>query len=342
LIPRIEGIAHTLADQVEGADREEDGEAGQEHEHPRVGIEHVLEAVRHQEPPRGGRLRSAETEEAERAFEEDGRPHSERRRHQRRRKAIGQHVHQQRAQPRAAQCAARLDVGHLPDAQRLGAHEPRSVRPARERDDRHGAEERGALEHALRGQEQEQQREAQQHLGGARDGHVDDAAQVPGEHSQKEADRHLDQGRHDAHAERGAGAVQQAGKNVAASAVGAERMFRARRLRQRPFQIGERWNGVGPVANGRPQRPVAGAKVARNEAAQRPVLDQVGKEVEGALLPQHDRPVARDEIREQGQQEEAERKAQPEQVPAPEREAPPRAAPHAGLPRSEMRGSTAA
>jgi len=36
---RIEGIAHTLRDQVEGGHREEDGEAGQEHEHPRVGIE---------------------------------------------------------------------------------------------------------------------------------------------------------------------------------------------------------------------------------------------------------------------------------------------------------------
>jgi len=99
---RIEGIAHTLADQVECGHRKEDGEAGQEHEHPRVGIEHVLEAVRHQEAPGGGRLRSAETEEAERAFEEDGRPHAERRRYQRRREAVGQHVNQQRPQPRAA------------------------------------------------------------------------------------------------------------------------------------------------------------------------------------------------------------------------------------------------
>ena len=136
--------------------------------------------------------------------------------------------------------------------------------------------------------------------------------------------------------------MQQAGKHVATGAVGAQQVIRARRLRQRPFQIGERWNGVGPVANGRPQRPVAGAKVAGNEAAQPPVLDQVGKEIEGALLPQHDRPIARDEIREQGQQQEPEGKAQPEQVPAPEREAPPCAAPHAGLPRSEMRGSSAA
>ena len=161
-------------------------------------------------------------------------------------------MHPQGAEPRAAQRAARLDVRHFPDAHCLGAHEPRSVRPARERDDRHGAEERSALEHALRGQEQEQQREAQQHLGGAGDGHVDEAAQVPSEHSQKEADRHLDQGRRDADPERGAGAMQQAGKHVAAGAVGAQQVIRARRLRQRLFQIGERWNGVGPVANGRP------------------------------------------------------------------------------------------
>ena len=46
--------------------------------------------------------------------------------------------------------------------------------------------------------------------------------------------------------------MQQAGKHVAAGAVGAQQVIRARRLRQRPFQIGERRNGVGPVANGRP------------------------------------------------------------------------------------------
>jgi len=220
-MPRIEGIAHTLADQVEGGHREEDGEAGQEHQHPRVGIEHVLEPVRHQDAPRRGRLRSAEPEEAERAFEQDGRPYAERRRHQRRREAVGQDVHQQRAQPRAAQGAAGLDVGHLTDAQRLGAHEPRGVGPTRERDDRHGAEQSCALEDALRGQEQEEQREAEQHFGGARDGQIDEAAQVPGEHSQKKADRHLDRRRRDAHPERSTGAVQQAGKHVAAGAVGA-------------------------------------------------------------------------------------------------------------------------
>jgi len=98
-MPRIEGVAHALADQVEGAHREEDGQAGQEHQHPGVGIEHVLEAIRHQEAPGGGRLRGAETEEAERAFEEDGRPDAERRSHQRRREAVGQDVDQQRAQP---------------------------------------------------------------------------------------------------------------------------------------------------------------------------------------------------------------------------------------------------
>ena len=79
---------------------------------------------------------------------------------------------EQRAPARAAQRTARLDVGHLPDAKRLGAHEPRGVRPAGETDDGQGAEQGGPLEDALNGEEEQQQGKAHQHFHGASDRRV--------------------------------------------------------------------------------------------------------------------------------------------------------------------------
>jgi len=250
-------------------------------------------------------------------------------------------VHQQGAQPRAAQRAAGLDVRHLPHAHRLRAHEPRSIGPAGERDDCHRAHQRGALEDALSGEEQQEQGEAEQHLRGPGDGHVDESAQVAGEDAERESDDDLCCGSRAADPERGARTMQQTREGIAARIVGAERMVRAGRLRQRTFQRGQWRDGVGAMPQRRPERPIRPSQIARAEAAQRPILHQIGKQIERARLPEDDGPVAGDEVREQRQQREQERKAEPDQVPAPRREPFPDAGSQVRRPLSDTRGSAA-
>jgi len=114
LMPRIEGIAHTLADQVKAVTARKMARPGKSTSTRAVGIEHVLEPVRTSDAPSTRSAPERRTEEAERAFEQDARPYAERRRHQRRREAVGRRAPAS-VRSRELPAAAGLDVGQSHD-----------------------------------------------------------------------------------------------------------------------------------------------------------------------------------------------------------------------------------
>src|SRR2546428_2329028 len=93
--------------------------------------------------------------------------------------------------------------------------------------------------------------------------------------------------------------MQQTREGVAARIVGAERMVRAGRLRQRTFQRGQWRGGGGALPPRRAERPIPPPPITRAEAPPPPPLPPTWEKKERARPPSEDRAVPCGEIRAQ-------------------------------------------
>ena len=188
--------------------------------------------------PRGRAALDAHAEERQRRLEQDVGRDQQGGVDDQRREEVRQDLAHDDPPVRGAQRAGRLDELLLAQGQDLAAHDARDVGPVDDRDDHDDDGEAGldeAVEAALRAgagrrqaEAEEQDREGQHHVDGARQQRVDPAAVEAGQQADDRADEDGDAGRDQGHLERDAGAVDRAREDVAAEAVDAERMLGGR------------------------------------------------------------------------------------------------------------------
>src|ERR1700761_1518463 len=221
----IQGIAESVAEQVEGHDRDEDGQARNDHEHRVDRVEPVTHGVgQHSAPAWGGRD-EADAQVVQRRLEQDVRGDEQRRVDQDRRDQVGQQLAEQNVRRAGTHTAGRVDEFALAQGQDLPAHDPAHIGPGEKADDENkqndpeavtGKAEGGIGDHADQGDGENQQRKSQEHVHGPGDDGVDPATEIAGDDAEEYPDDH-GQGRgQETDQQRVAGAVDDPGQHVTA------------------------------------------------------------------------------------------------------------------------------
>ena len=176
---RVEGILQAVAEQVEGEHGEQQRKPGEQHVPPR-GVEDRSGVGEHL-PPAGRGRAHADAEERERRLEQDVGRDQQAGVDDQRRREVGEDLAEDDARVGCPQRAGGVDELPLAQREHLAAHDPHDVGPVEQRDDR---DDRGdarldrpfdAAAHAARGPQpeaDEQHREAQHHVGEAREQRV--------------------------------------------------------------------------------------------------------------------------------------------------------------------------
>src|ERR1700761_809329 len=221
----IQGIAESVAEQVEGHDGDEDRQARNDHEHRVDRVKTVTHGVgQHSAPAWGGRD-EADAQIVQRRLEQDVRGDEQRRVDQDRRDQIGQQLAQQNVRRAGTHTAGRVDEFALAQGQDLPAHDPAHIGPGEKADDENqqnnpeavtGKAEGGIRDHADQGDGENQQRESQEHVHGPRDDGVNPAPEIAGDDAEKHPDDHGQRGRQEADQQRVAGANDDPGQHVTA------------------------------------------------------------------------------------------------------------------------------
>src|SRR3546814_9915111 len=137
-LARVEGIAQTVAKEIEAEHDKEDRRAGPPGHPGRLG-EEVLRYVQHGAPARRRRL-LAEAEEGERRLQDDGGGDGERRLHQHRRENVGQDVAQDDGEVGDADGARAFHIVLRLHAEHLASGEADEDRHCRKRSEEHTSE----------------------------------------------------------------------------------------------------------------------------------------------------------------------------------------------------------
>src|SRR5579883_58654 len=231
---RVQRVVEALADEVDGEDRKQNGDAGNGAEPPRrpqigaAGADH--EAPAHD-------VGIAEAEKGQSRFDEDRRRDEERAGDDDGREAVRQDLAEDHLEIAHAEHDRGLDEFAPPQAEELAANEARDGRPADDGDGDDGAGERWAED----GDEHDGEDEGGdrlEELGEAHQQVVDESAIEAGEGADEGADEERRQCRDEADHQRGAGAMSDPRRHVAAERVRAEEM-RAEGRQERLVDDGE-------------------------------------------------------------------------------------------------------
>src|SRR5215831_6142342 len=230
--PRIEQVADAVAQQVEGENRDGDGEPGEQHQPPRWN-EPGIECVGQHIAPGRRRRRDADAEETQRCFDDDGNSKVGRRQDQEGGNALRQDMPEHQANVGGPEAARSLHERHLFERQDYGAyHAPpeRYPRDGNRHDDRAGA---GTQRHGNRHGEHEIG-EGLHEFDGALARDVKAPAEEPAGKTPQAAERGPEQHGAERHRERRAAAPHDAAQRIAADLIGAEAVFDARWFRHDP------------------------------------------------------------------------------------------------------------
>src|SRR5919197_6201133 len=228
--PRVERVADAVAEEVEGEDGENEGRPGED-EVPPGGAEDRGGLGDHLPPARLGRV-DADAEVRERRLEQDVLRDDQRRVDDDRCDEVRQDLAEEDRSVRSPACARGLDEGLFANREDLAPDDAPDVRPVDD-DDRHDHRRQAGLDEALGAaaaeragggdpEREQQDRKRERDVDEARDGGVDEAAVVAGDHPQDDAAGDRVSGRHQGHLERDAGPVEHAREDVLAERVDAE------------------------------------------------------------------------------------------------------------------------
>jgi len=244
-LARVEDIAKTITEQVDGENREENSDT-RDHGHEGRLLHVLLSADVEHVPPRGGREAHAQTQEAERRFDKDDRPHGDRPDDDDRGERVGQDVPEDNPPGRGPKRPGRFHVWHLLQAQDGPPDDPRSSRGDEYGDgDDHIPE--TLIERRGEHHQEDEWRQRHHRVHHPLDEHVDESASVPTDEAEQHTEGDTDGCRAEAGAERIATAIQHPGPDVASQFIGAEVMLRTRigepRTEVRPVRVMGRKHG---------------------------------------------------------------------------------------------------